>query len=145
LYDITVGLTLSQVWPRSHVRVFGLVGDAYNEETRKIRQDTAPVISSGKAGDCILWHHRTQHAPSANIGTQLRQAFLYDFYTRPSAELESIHAGLEPTERRDGMGHPMYNSKRKETYQADASEMWRGWSESVVCAAANVEWSAPRL
>ena len=66
--------------------------------------DTPAVDCWGKAGDVILWHHRTAHMAGHNYSDVIRQAILYDF-TR--VDLDACR--LDPPQ----------------------DNMWRDWSEEL--------------
>ena len=91
-----------KVWPGSHKRLYptfqmqydqpripyyehlpsykGIIqSKAYEEEIKKIMEDTKPVDCYGSEGDVVMWHHRLAHMAGHNYSNKMRLAVLGDF------------------------------------------------------------------
>ena len=91
-----------KVWPGSHKRLYptfqmqydqpriayyehipsykGIIQSVeYEEELKKVMEDTLPIDCWGSEGDVVLWHHRLAHMAGHNYSDKIRQAVLYDF------------------------------------------------------------------
>ena len=101
-----------KVWPGSHKRLYptfqmqydqpriayyahlpsfkGIIqSKMYEEEIKKVMEDTKPVDCYGLEGDVIFWHHRLAHMAGHNYSNKVRLAVLGDYIKKDLDENRS--------------------------------------------------------